>query len=57
LFARQLLANVGDEVTAVDLIAQRAGLAIADATIALLQLELAGEVAAVPGGYIRVRSA
>lgn len=57
LFARQLLANVGDEVTAVDLIAQRAGLVIADATIALLQLELAGEVAAVPGGYIRVRSA
>ena len=57
LFACQLLANVGDEVTAVDLIAQRAGLAIADANIALLQLELAGEVAAVPGGYIRVRSA
>lgn len=57
LFASQLLANVGDEVTAVDLIAQRAGLVIADATIALLQLELAGEVAAVPGGYIRVRSA
>jgi len=57
LFARQLLANVGDEVTAVDLIAERAGLVIADATIALLQLELAGEVAAVPGGYIRVRSA
>ncbi|MDP5135813.1 DNA-processing protein DprA [Rheinheimera baltica] len=57
LFARQLLANVGDEVTAVDLIAERAGVIIADATIALLQLELAGEVAAVPGGYIRVRSA
>jgi DNA processing protein len=57
LFASQLLANVGDEVTAVDLIAERAGLAIADANIALLQLELAGEVAAVPGGYIRVRSA
>jgi DNA processing protein len=57
LFARQLLANVGDEVTAVDQIAERTGLVIADATIALLQLELAGEVAAVPGGYIRVRSA
>ena len=57
LFARQLLANVGDEVTAVDQIAERAGVVIADATIALLQLELAGEVAAVPGGYIRVRSA
>ncbi|MEW5683228.1 MAG: DNA-processing protein DprA [Pseudomonadota bacterium] len=57
LFAGQLLANVGDEVTAVDVIAQRAGMAIADANIALLQLELAGEVAAVPGGYIKVRSA
>jgi DNA processing protein len=57
LFASQLLANVGDEVTAVDLIAERAGLAISEANIALLQLELAGEVAAVPGGYIRVRSA
>lgn len=57
LFARQLLANVGDEVTAVDQIAERTGMVIADATIALLQLELAGEVAAVPGGYIRVRSA
>ena len=57
LFADKLLANVGDEVTAVDLIAERAGVVIADATIALLQLELAGEVAAVPGGYIRVRSA
>ncbi|HSG50897.1 MAG TPA: DNA-processing protein DprA [Rheinheimera sp.] len=57
LFARQLLANVGDEVTAVDLIAERAGMVVAETTIALLQLELAGEVAAVPGGYIRVRSA
>ena len=57
LFASALLANVGDEVTAVDLIAARAGMAIAEATIALLQLELAGDVAAVPGGYIRVRSA
>ena len=57
LFAGQLLANVGDEVTAVDQIAQRSGMLITDATIALLQLELAGQVAAVPGGYIRVRSA
>lgn len=57
LFACQLLANVGDEVTAVDLIAERAGMVVADTAIALLQLEIAGEVAAVPGGYIRVRSA
>lgn len=57
LFASQLLANVGDDVTAIDIIAERSGLAVAEATIALLQLELAGEVATVPGGYIRVRSA
>lgn len=57
LYDQQLLDNVGDEVTAIDIIAERAGRSVADASIMLLQLELAGEVAAVPGGYIRVRSA
>ncbi len=52
-----LLANVGDEATAIDLIADRAAMPVADVTIALQQLELAGVVAAVPGGYIRVRRA
>jgi len=52
-----LLANVGDEATATDLIADRAAMPVADVTIALQQLELAGAVAAVPGGYIRVRRA
>ncbi|MEE2024463.1 DNA-processing protein DprA [Alkalimonas mucilaginosa] len=56
LFDDSLLANVGDEATAVDQIAERSGLSVADTTIALLQLELAGLVAVVPGGYIRVRS-
>ncbi|MDP4530216.1 DNA-processing protein DprA [Alkalimonas delamerensis] len=56
LFDDTLLANVGDEATAVDLIAERSELSVADTTIALLQLELAGLVAVVPGGYIRVRS-
>lgn len=56
LFDDALLANVGDEATAVDLIAERSQLPVADTTIALLQLELAGLVAVVPGGYIRVRS-
>lgn len=50
-----LLANVGDEATAIDLIADRAAMPVADVTIALQQLELSGAVAAVPGGYIRVR--
>jgi len=52
-----LLANVGDEATAIDLIADRAAMPVADVTIALQQLELTGAVAAVPGGYIRVRRA
>ena len=55
LSEQQLLANVGDEATAIDLIADRAAMPVADVTIALQQLELSGAVAAVPGGYIRVR--
>lgn len=57
LFVSGLLSNVGDEATAIDLIAARAAMPVADVTIALLELELAGAVAAVPGGYIRVRRA
>lgn len=57
LFVSSLLSNVGDEATAIDLIAARAAMPVADVTIALLELELAGAVAAVPGGYIRVRRA
>ncbi|WP_337841930.1 DNA-processing protein DprA [Rheinheimera sp.] len=57
LFDSAMLANVGDEATAIDTIAERCGLPVAQVSIELLQLELAGEVAAVPGGYIRVRRA
>lgn len=57
LFVTGLLSNVGDEATAIDLIAARAAMPVADVTIALLELELSGAVAAVPGGYIRVRRA
>lgn len=57
LFVSSLLSNVGDEATAIDLIAARVEMPVADVTIALLELELAGAVAAVPGGYIRVRRA
>ncbi|SNY48828.1 DNA protecting protein DprA [Arsukibacterium tuosuense] len=57
LSAQQLLANVGDDATAIDLIAERSNMSVTDVSITLLQLEIAGEVAAVPGGYIRVRSA
>lgn len=54
---QRLLANVGDEVTSIDVIAQRAQLAAAEVSVALLRLELLGVVAAVSGGYIRVRRA
>lgn len=50
-----LLANVGDEVCTLDDIAARAAMSVADVTVAMMQLELSGLVAAVPGGYIRVR--
>lgn len=54
---QQLLANVGDEPQAIDQLAEVSGMTVTDVSIALLQLELLGEVAVVPGGYIRVRSA
>ncbi|MDX1677624.1 DNA-processing protein DprA [Arsukibacterium sp.] len=57
LSAERLLANVGDDATAIDIIAERSNMSVTDVSITLLQLEIAGEVAAVPGGYIRVRSA
>lgn len=50
-----LLASVGDEVTAVDVIAWRSQLPLAQVASQLLELELAGQVAAVPGGYVRLR--
>ncbi|SER27616.1 DNA processing protein [Rosenbergiella nectarea] len=52
-----LLANVGDEVTSVDVVAERAGQPVPETVVALLELELAGWIAAVPGGYVRLRRA
>ncbi|MTD39379.1 DNA-protecting protein DprA [Erwinia sp. CPCC 100877] len=52
-----LLANVGDEVTPVDVVAERAGQPVPVIVAQLLELELAGWIAAVPGGYVRVRRA
>ena len=52
-----LLSNVGDEATDIDLIAERAAMSVTDVAIALQQLELAGAVSVVAGGYIRVRRA
>jgi DNA processing protein len=53
----ELLANVGDEVTPVDVVAERAGQPVPVITAQLLELELAGWIAAVPGGYVRLRRA
>ena len=52
-----VLANVGDEVTSVDVVAERAGQPVPEVVIKLLDLELAGWIAAVPGGYVRIRRA
>ncbi|MBQ0954892.1 DNA-protecting protein DprA [Serratia symbiotica] len=52
-----VLANVGDEVTPVDVVAERAGQPVTEVVIKLLDLELAGWIAAVPGGYVRIRKA
>ena len=51
----ELLDNVGDEVTPVDVVAERAGQPVPETVAQLLELELAGWVAAVPGGYVRLR--
>jgi len=52
-----VLANVGDEVTPVDVVAERAGQPVPTIVAKLLELELAGWIAAVPGGYVRLRRA
>ncbi|QPB32762.1 DNA-protecting protein DprA [Citrobacter amalonaticus] len=53
----ELLANVGDEVTPVDVVAERAGQPVPEVVAQLLELELAGWIAVVPGGYVRLRRA
>ncbi|TKI03241.1 DNA-protecting protein DprA [Martelella alba] len=52
-----VLANVGDEVTPVDVVAERAGQPVPEVVVKLLELELAGWIAVVPGGYVRLRRA
>ncbi|MBP8254934.1 MAG: DNA-protecting protein DprA, partial [Citrobacter sp.] len=45
------------EVTPVDVVAERAGQPVPVTVAQLLELELAGWIAAVPGGYVRLRRA
>ncbi|WP_340621403.1 DNA-protecting protein DprA [Xenorhabdus siamensis] len=49
-----VLVNVSDEITPVDIIAQRSSLPITEVMTQLLELELMGKVAVVAGGYVRV---
>lgn len=50
----RLLASVGFEATSIDVVAQRSGLPVTAVMSELLEYELRGLVAAVPGGYIRL---
>lgn len=49
-----LLASVGFEATPIDVVAQRSGLPVTAVMSELLEYELRGLVATVPGGYIRL---
>ncbi len=52
-----VLANVGDEVVSIDIVAERVGQSIPEVAVALLDLELNGLIEVVSGGYVRVRRA
>jgi DNA protecting protein DprA len=49
------LANVGTNATCVDVLAERCNQPVHEIMMQLLDLELQGLVAAVPGGYVRTR--
>ena len=49
----ELLANVGEEATPVDILASRTHIPVQEVMMQLLELELSGRVVAVSGGYIR----
>ncbi|MFD2179115.1 DNA-processing protein DprA [Veronia pacifica] len=50
-----LLANVGNEATCVDVLAEICDQPVHEIMMQLLELELQGFVSAVPGGYVRTR--
>ena len=49
-----LLAHIGYDITAVDILAQRSQLPVNEVLSQLLALEMQGDIAAQPGGYIRI---
>ena len=54
LASDKLLDSVDYDVTAVDVVAQRSNMSISGVLAQLLQYELRGLVAAVPGGYVKL---
>ncbi|KFZ36173.1 DNA processing protein DprA [Shewanella mangrovi] len=52
---KSLLASVGYETTAIDVVVANSGIALDLVLEQLLELELQGLVAAVPGGYVRLK--
>ena len=50
-----LLDSVDYEVTTIDVVAERSALSIEQVTATLLEYELRGLVASVPGGYVKLR--
>jgi DNA processing protein len=54
LASDQLLDSVDFEVTPLDIVAQRSGIKVTDVMSQLLEYELRGLVATVPGGYIKL---
>ena len=51
----KLLASVDYDITAIDVIAQRNAITVSQVMALLLEYELRGLVAAVPGGYVKLR--
>lgn len=51
----KLLASVNYDVTSIDIITERSNLPVSDVLATLLHYELRGLVAAVPGGYVKLR--
>jgi DNA processing protein len=54
LASDKLLDSVDFEITALDIVAQRSGIEVADVMSQLLEYELRGLVTSVPGGYIKL---
>ena len=51
----KLLDSVDYDITAIDVIAQRCNMPVQQAMAELLEYELRGLVAAIPGGYVKLR--